>query len=78
MTRPLFRSFGHHINRHIFAAELAIMETHATVRGSEQRVVFTHANIHARIYAGAALTNDDVTTDDFLATEFLYAKATAC
>jgi hypothetical protein len=41
-------------------------------------VVLAKDNACARINLGAALTDDNVTTDDAFATEFLDAKATAC
>ena len=74
----LFCGHRWHIDRHIFAAKFAGMETHAARDEREQRVVFAKANARTRIYFGAALTDDDVTADDALATELLYAKATAC
>src|SRR3546814_10201435 len=67
----LFRS----VDRYIFAAELAGVEYHAAFAQREQRMVLAHADIAARIDAGAALANDDVAADHFLTAELLNAKA---
>src|SRR3546814_4376675 len=55
----LFGGFGHHVDRDIFAAELAIVESDLAVGGCEQRVVLAHADVDARIDAGAALAHDN-------------------
>jgi hypothetical protein len=74
----LFGGHRWHIDRHIFAAEFASMESHAAFDEREQGVVLAEANARTRIYLGAALTDNDVTADDIFATELLYAKTTAC
>jgi len=74
IDRPLFGCFGHHIDRHILAAELAGVEYHAAFTEREQRVVLTHADIAAGIDARAALADNDVAADHFLTAELLHAK----
>src|SRR3546814_1506575 len=73
--RPLFGCFRHGVDRHIFAAKLAIVESDLAVGGCEQRVVLAHADVDARIDAGAALAHDNVAADHFLTAELLHAKA---
>ena len=75
--RRLFGSNRQHINRYIFAAKATFVEAHAATRRGEQRVILAQAHIHARIDAGAALTDDDVARNDGFAAKFLNAKATA-
>jgi len=48
-----------------------------TVFFREQSVVAADANIHARMKMRAALTNDNVTGDNFLTAVHLYAKSLA-
>jgi hypothetical protein len=54
------------------------VETHTARDEREQSVVLAKANACARINLGAALTDDNVATDDAFATEFLNAKTAAC
>src|SRR3546814_7163 len=75
--RPLFGGVRHGVDRHIFAAELAVVESDAAVRGREQRVVLAHADVDARIDLGPALAHDDVAADHVLTAELLHAKAAA-
>jgi hypothetical protein len=53
------------------------VEEHFTIAQSKERVVASDAYIEAWCPAGAALTNDDVASDDCLATEFFYAETLA-
>ena len=73
----LFGGHRRHVDRHIFAAEFASVKSHATLDEREQCVVFSKADARARVYLGAALTDDDVAADDVFATELLHAKTTA-
>ena len=72
----LFGSLCHHIYRYIFAAKFAVVEHHAAFGKRKQGVVLANTHIAARIDLGAALTHDNVATDDGFAAEFLHAKAT--
>jgi hypothetical protein len=65
------------INRNILPAELALMEDHAATLKREQGVILAHADVATRIHLGAALTDDDVAGNDFLATELLDAQTTS-
>ena len=76
-NRPLFGGFRHGVDRHIFAAKLAIVESDLALGGCEQRVVLAHANVDTRVNLGAALTHDNVAADHFLTAELLHAKAAA-
>ena len=77
MDRRLFGCHRKRVNRHIFATLAAFVETHATTRGGEQRVITATADIHARIDACAALTHDDVAGEDSFATKLFDAQTTA-
>jgi hypothetical protein len=74
----LFGRRSCHVDRHIFAAKFTSVEAHTARDEREQSVVLAKANSCARINLGAALTDDNVATDDAFATEFLNAKAAAC
>ena len=71
----LFGGFGHHVDRDIFAAKLAVVESDAAVGGGEQRVVLAHADVGAGVPLGAALANDDVARDDALTAGLFDAEA---
>ena len=71
----LFSRGCHNIDRYVFAAKLAVMESDAAVCGGKQGVVLTKADIGARIEFGAALTHEDVAANNFLAAELLHTKA---
>src|SRR5687768_5870979 len=75
--RPLFGGFCHGVDRYIFAAKLAVVESDVAFCGREQRVVLAHADVGARVHLGAALAHDDVAADHFLTAELLHAKAAA-
>ncbi|CDO37343.1 hypothetical protein SPHV1_320062 [Novosphingobium sp. KN65.2] len=77
-TIRLFGGFCHYVYGDVLAALLAIVEAHATFGGGEQGVILAHADVHARIHAGAALTHDDVAADHFLTAELLHAEAATC
>ena len=47
----------------------AFVELNDTVDKRKEGVVFTHANILARVVGGTALANDDVAGDAFLTTK---------
>ncbi|VWX60027.1 conserved hypothetical protein [Sphingorhabdus sp. 109] len=72
----LFCGFRHGVDRHIFAAELALVEFHLAINEREQGVVLAHADIATRMGLRATLADDDVTGDNGFATEFLDAQAT--
>src|SRR3546814_12438408 len=76
--RPLFGCFRHGVDRHIFAAKLAIVESDLAVGGCEQRVVLAHADVDARIDAGAALAHDNVAADHFLKIGRASCRARVC
>ena len=59
-------------------AAVRLVEFDGAVLQSEERPVTTDTDILAGVGLAAALTDNDVTADDALATELLYAKATAC
>src|SRR5213076_1709877 len=73
----LFGGLRHNVDRHVLAAELAIVESDAAVGERKEGVVLAEADVGARIDAGAALAHEDVAADHFLATELLHAEATA-
>src|SRR3546814_12443112 len=75
--RPLFGCFRHGVDRHIFAAKLAIVESDVAFGGCEERVVLAHADVDARIDAGAALAHAHVAAAHFLTAELLHAQAAA-
>lgn len=60
--------------QHAVLAGVVFIADFAGLQG-EERVVLAHANVHARVDAGAALTNDDVAGNDGLAAEDLYSAA---
>ena len=51
----------------------AFVELNDAVDKCKEGVVFTHANILARVVGGAALANDDVAGDAFLTTKDFHA-----
>ena len=53
------------------------LELNLSIGRREQRVVFSDANVHARVYLGTALTNDDVARDYGFAAKFFDAEAFA-
>ena len=55
----------------------AFIEEHAAIGKSEDGVIFANANIKTGSPACAALTNDDVTSNDSLAAEFFDTEAFA-
>ena len=61
---------------HVDAASFFI-EVNVTVGESEESVVFTHSNVSTWVPLGSALADEDVSSDDVLATEFLHAEAFA-
>ena len=73
----LFSREGQRVNRNMHAAFGAAFKTNVAVNQREQRVVTTDANIQASLHLRAALTDDDVASDNLLATKFLDAKTTS-
>src|SRR4051812_43804540 len=73
----LFGGDCHNVDRHVLAALLAIVESDAAAGERKEGVILAEADIGARIDAGAALADDDVAADHFLAAELLHAEATA-
>src|SRR5919112_1194842 len=57
---------------------LTRQESDAAIGRGEERMVFAHADIHARVHFRAALTNDDVAGEHLLIAELLDAQTTAC
>lgn len=53
------------------------VKEHLAIAESEERVVFAHADVYARSPACAALADDDVASDDSLATVFFHAETFA-
>lgn len=51
----------------------AFVELHNTIYKGVEGVILTHTNVLARIVDGATLTDDDITGDAFLTTEYLDA-----
>ena len=49
-------------------------ELHNAIDQRINRVIATHADVTSHVELGSALTNDDVATDDMLATESLNAQ----
>ena len=62
---------------HLDLAAGALAERHDAVGGGEQGVVAADADILAGIHLGAALTDQDVARQDFLAAEALHAEPLA-
>jgi hypothetical protein len=54
-----------------------LVEEHAAIDESEERVVTTATDAKARMHFGAALADDDVSGDHGLAAEFFHAEALA-
>src|SRR5258706_15332120 len=71
----LFGGGCHDVYRDVFAAKLAIVESHAAFCEREQRVILADTDIGARINAGAVLANDDIAADHVLTAELLDAEA---
>lgn len=57
--KPKLSFGGNHRNKRTAGIPLAF-ESHRTVYQGEQRVVFSHAYIRARMIFGAALTDNDI------------------
>src|SRR6188472_2956610 len=53
-----------------------VLEFNVARREGKEGMVFTHADIDARMHFRAALAHDDVARNDVLATELLDAKTT--
>ena len=70
-----FRSNGNYRNERAVVA--AFLELHGAVNQRKQRVVFAHAHVGASVVLGAALTHDDVASDERLTTEDFHAEAFA-
>src|SRR5690606_12817310 len=64
-------------DRHVFAALLTGVESHAASRKRKEGVVFAHADVDARVHPSAALTDDNVAADHVLTAELLHTEATA-
>src|SRR3546814_19102603 len=70
--RPLIRSsrlfggFGHHVDAHIFAAELAVVECDPSAHEREKGMILADAHITARVNSRSALTNHNVAGVHFL------------
>src|ERR1700741_1757744 len=77
MTIRLFGCLCH-VYRHVLAAKLAFVESHAAFDEREQGVILAHADVGARVHLGATLANDDVPADHSLPAELLHAEAAAC
>src|SRR3546814_6432490 len=75
--RPLFGCFRHGVDRHLFAAKLAIVESDLAVGGCEQRVVIDPADVVARINAGDAMWHDTVSAANLLTASLLTAQTWA-
>ncbi len=67
---------GNHRNEGAAGIPLAF-ESHRTVYQGEQRMVFAHAYIRARMVFGAALTDNDIAGGYGLSAENFNAKAFA-
>ncbi len=77
---PLYRGANPNALSVNNAHELAVLRTlllelHVSVSLGEQRVVTTAADIDARVETSAALTNDDVAGNNFLAAVDFNAQA---
>ena len=75
---PQRETLARRVHRHKRAAFKAFAETDLTFGQREDGVVTTQANVITGVPLCAALPDDDVARNDFLATEFFYAKALAC
>lgn len=53
----------------------ALREFHGALAQCEQGIVFATADVLAGMEVGTTLANDDVASDDVLATEALHAKS---
>src|SRR5688572_719879 len=71
-----FRRLRHNrLDVHIFAAELAVAETDATVDQCKKGMILAQADVVARVPLRAALAHDDVAGANHFAAELLHAKA---
>ena len=57
---------------------LALVELNCSIAESVQRIVLTHSHVVACIVLRATLANDDVTSNNLLTSENLYAKSLSC
>src|SRR5690242_4546687 len=74
---PMLFGCGHNLlYRAEFAAELALVESHAALDEREEGVILADADIGAGVEFGAALTHEDVARNGDFATELLHAKTT--
>src|SRR5690606_33324756 len=62
-------------NRHVTTATTLGGEFHGAGHGGEQRAVAAEADVGARVEGGAALTHEDVASQNVLAAVFLHAEA---
>jgi len=67
----------HRNNRYERAVVAAFLELHGAINQRKQRVVFAHAHVGTSVVLSAALTHDDVASDEGLTTEDFYAEALA-
>ncbi|AKQ47193.1 hypothetical protein TH63_18595 [Rufibacter radiotolerans] len=68
-----FSSFGNWKNRYVRTVFNAFLESYNTVCQSKQGVVFPDAYVSTWVVSSTALTHDNVTSDDGLATENFHA-----
>ena len=61
-------------NRYERTVLAALAELHLAVNESEQRVVLAHANVGTGVVSRAALTHDDVTSNESLAPKDFHAE----
>ena len=64
------------MSHHVHAASF-LVELHAAVDEGEERVVTTDADAETWMHLRSALADEDVTSDDGLATELFHAEALA-
>lgn len=65
------------LHRHEIAPIRLLRERHFAFDNREDRVIFAHADVCARVKLGAPLADDDIARNNVLAAVFLDAEAPA-
>src|SRR5690606_6197066 len=54
----LFGGLGHHIDRHVLSAQLAVVESHFACGEREEGMILANAHVDTRVHLGPALAHD--------------------
>jgi hypothetical protein len=75
LSLSYFNSSGNYRNERTVVT--AFLKQYGAINQRKQRVVFAHTHVGASVVLGAALTHDDVASDEGLTTEDFHAEAFA-